>query len=723
MKTVFKFALMGFAASLLVMGCSKSDTTPEDNPNYDSEKNVVNTSFVFNVSTGNTPVTKMNAANTQATSATDFRGISDAYLFAYKLGTTNDGKWVATATTADKTYGLGAVLAPNAIETDGSKSHRILEISLPVETNALMFWGKAPQSGTDANNAQGKITYSAANADISQHNFGLVSRVASGSAGADALAHWQEMLSALINAVVNTKYNAAVGTCTWDPDGTASSGDEVSNTSAIELYWSDFVDVDGTTGALSVKTTDPQDPTKPMNSLGEILGDAFKVYNTVYADEVRAGSGSAVHYMMKDLYGIVHKLADASQTTPSTYEEYVATQVAHAIEVNILKVIDVNGDPRATSDLKTNSGVSYTDISGNLDDFPQAIAVIGLPKGATQLKVTIDKTAGAHPVATWAYEANIKTGVSGTTSTIYNYMYPAELCYFGNSPIRVTDQEVKANEYPEGVTNWDTDSEWASKAWQKGKHVLSTTRSVAMLYNINYGTALLKTTVGFKSGVTQLEDNNAAIQLARTGATEENKKIDVASNLFELTGILVGGQVQNVGWNYLPKSGESFSYTIYDKAIVDPTVPTTANKETYTLVWDNYNASNGGDNNAQMEVLVALEFTNKAGDFWGKDNLIRNNGTFYLVGKLDPKATGLATLTWPTKYALPPYTDGTTINPVTRVFIQDYMTTASFVFDATSLQKAYVTVPDLRSTQISLGLSVDLKWSTGLVFDNIPLGN
>ena len=50
------------------------------------------------------------------------------------------------------------------------------------------------------------------------------------------------------------------------------------------------------------------------------------------------------------------------------------------------------------------------------------------------------------------------------------------------------------------------------------------------------------------------------------------------------------------------------------------------------------------------------------------------------------------------------------------------MTTANFVISQKSLQHAYNTVPDLRSTQISLGLSVDLKWETGLLFDNILLG-
>lgn len=712
MKTVFKFALMGLAASLLVLGCSKSDTTPEgaDNPNFDSEKNTVNANFVFNVSTGNTPITKMTSAATQATTSDNFRGISDAQLFAYKLGTSNDGKWITTATTADKTYGLGIVLTPNQIKTDGTVSHRVLELALPVETNSLMFWGKAPKSGSDPDNEQGKITFSAANAAIGNHNFSLVERVASGSAGATALEHWQDMLSKLINAVVGTHFTAAAGTISWN--GQTNDG-IAGRPGAIDVYWGDFVNVNATTGDITPKTVCPFIPTDPISPAGESLANAFDVFNTVYPNEARAGSGSAIHYMMKDLYGMIHKIVDNTQTIPTSLQEQIVKEIATAIQTNITKIIDANGDPQPTATLKQYAGVTYSDVTSDLDAFPDDIASIGLPKGTAQLKATLSATA---PYITWSYEANIKTTLTGGTTTIYNIMYPAELCYFGNSPVRVTDEEVKAAEYPEGVTNWDTDASWTSKNWAKNAHVKSTTRSVAMQFNINYGTALLKTKVDFVTGLTQLEDNNKAIQAARTGATEENKKITVASGLFNLTGILVGGQPKEVGWNYLPKAN-TFSYTIYDKKIVDGTVPTGADKETYTLVWDNYNSTLGAT--AQSEVLVALEFINNAGDFWGKDNLVRNGGTFYLVGKLDPKASGLAAITWPTQYALPPYNaDGSTIE-ATRVFIQDYVTTANFYFDATSLQKAYVTVPDLRSTQISLGLSVDLKWSTGLVFDSI----
>jgi hypothetical protein len=50
------------------------------------------------------------------------------------------------------------------------------------------------------------------------------------------------------------------------------------------------------------------------------------------------------------------------------------------------------------------------------------------------------------------------------------------------------------------------------------------------------------------------------------------------------------------------------------------------------------------------------------------------------------------------------------------------MTSATFKIGANSLKSAYTTIPDLRASQISLGLSVNLEWQTGLSFDNVILG-
>ena len=56
---------------------------------------------------------------------------------------------------------------------------------------------------------------------------------------------------------------------------------------------------------------------------------------------------------------------------------------------------------------------------------------------------------------------------------------------------------------------------------------------------------------------------------------------------------------------------------------------------------------------------------------------------------------------------------------ITRIFIQDFMTTAVVTLNGTSLQKAYYTMPDLRTSNMSLGLSVDLQWEAGYKFEDL----
>ena len=111
-----------------------------------------------------------------------------------------------------------------------------------------------------------------------------------------------------------------------------------------------------------------------------------------------------------------------------------------------------------------------------------------------------------------------------------NYVYPAELCYFGNSAIRVSDQTKAANYYPDGVTDWDNDDKWTND-WVKDSHVTNTTRSVAMKDNINYGTALLETKVKF--GAATLQDNYGALDKRwnnKPEITESNNTIDATAD-------------------------------------------------------------------------------------------------------------------------------------------------------------------------------------------------
>ena len=49
------------------------------------------------------------------------------------------------------------------------------------------------------------------------------------------------------------------------------------------------------------------------------------------------------------------------------------------------------------------------------------------------------------------------------------------------------------------------------------------------------------------------------------------------------------------------------------------------------------------------------------------------------------------------------------------------MTKANLIIKEDALKHAYVTVPDLRSSQVSLGVSIDMEWESGLAFD-VELG-
>lgn len=754
MKKYFNYAFVSAIALLGTIGftaCSSSeDAVAEDNPNYNPETKEVTTDFVFNVSTSNMPTTRMTSANTQALLSETFRGIGNTNLFAFK-GT--PGANIVTATTADKTYSLGTVLTAGQIDQSNSASqtsHRVLELALPTQTTTLLFWGKALKTGSDK--AQGKISFSANNADISNHVFSLQPIIT--TEDQTKFNQFEALFVAALNKIVQTDYQADANTVSFTDENNVT----IKNTTAIDLKWSDFVTVTGTT--LTPKTTSPVDNTSSMSPLGEILADAFVSFNTVASGEIRAGSGPAIQRMLNDLYHVISKVTNA---TPTSYKEQVSKNVGAAILANISLFCDgltfVN-----TSTFETNSGLAstaYSEVgSTNLIGFPKEI--FGTPEGGTQLQVAISST---PPVATWSYVEDLPTsdfggGTSGTTS-LFNYMFPAELCYFGNSPIRTSTDSHTAAQYPEGVTNWDNDASWAagqtgtgSVAWDDNAEVLSTTRSVAMKQNINYGTALLKTTVHYGTGT--LEDNNHAIQKAKNPSLADDKEPNATISVngtspFTVTGVLIGGQTQDMGWNYVAKGTPIFNKIIYDSDLPSTAIPAAATATTggapstpnYTLVWDNWNqAHKGGDQN---KVYVALEFKNNTGkDFWGQKNLVPADGVFYIVGVLDPDVTSSEKLTalektaeqykadkslgvtWPAKYALPPYDSSNSNDFKTikerRVFMQDYMTEANFTITANSLKHAYVTVPDLRSTQISLGLSVDLKWQTGLVFDNILLG-
>ena len=110
-----------------------------------------------------------------------------------------------------------------------------------------------------------------------------------------------------------------------------------------------------------------------------------------------------------------------------------------------------------------------------------------------------------------------------------------------------------------------------------------------MINNINYGTALLASTVKFGSNT--LKDNNSALHPG-----ESDQKWTVTNNGLAVTGILVGGQAEQMGWNFVryPSTDNDFDKTIYDKLTSAYWVGNTT-EPIYTLVWDNYDATKAAD--------------------------------------------------------------------------------------------------------------------------------
>lgn len=457
---------------------------------------------------------------------------------------------------------------------------------------------------------------------------------------------------------------------------------------------------------------------------------AYKVIQTTYSDgsSVHAGSSASVCNVIKDIYAIAQDVANASAIND---DELNAQRLADVIIARIGYYFDSSSDPftfKNLGEVDTDdtpkhllvsngaadaedfaTGGKYAKVtSAYLKTFPQSF---NLPEGVAQLTFTAFTGTGSTISGGFAYKtlANSQSLIDiANTLNPAKYTYPAELLYFDNSLLRVTDSDKAPSDYPNGYSVWDGDS-WTG--WTIGR-VTSTTRSVAVKNNINYGVAMLQTKVTIDESITKFLDNHP---------TSDNFSLTKAEiKGFTLTGVLIGGQYKQVGWNYLSTGdgtdNANKDFVIFDNKVAGSAIPTPSGNENYTLVFDNFAT---GD--TQSDVLVALEFKNgNSKDIYGKGGMIPKDGTFYLVGKLQVASpVSGSSITWPDTYAIPPYNTNGQSTQTTRVFIQDYMTTATFKIGEESLKNAFTTVPDLRASQTSLGLSVDLNWRSGLSFETV----
>lgn len=305
-------------------------------------------------------------------------------------------------------------------------------------------------------------------------------------------------------------------------------------------------------------------------------------------------------------------------------------------------------------------------------------ANINIPDGAVQVAL------GANNK--WTF-ASPEIQVGDAKINYANIAYPAALYYTVNTPVKANDNASTG--LADGM--WPTKADWTQDkaAWTGwGSQVVNSTRTIALEKPIQYGVANLKTTV-------KLADANLNDNAQQNGGQVANQNVPVNGNL-KLTGVLVGGQPQYVGWDFkAPATVTSFDYTVYDNKMASeaPLTATNPSAPNYTLVLDNNKA-------VQDDVVyVVLEFVNNTDvDFYGMEGMVPKGGKFYLVGKLDKNTVS-----------------ETDKNGCDHIFVQDHTTVANFTI--TSLKNAYNNIPDLRSTSVSVGLAVNLTWENGIEFN------
>jgi hypothetical protein len=307
---------------------------------------------------------------------------------------------------------------------------------------------------------------------------------------------------------------------------------------------------------------------------------------------------------------------------------------------------------------------STLSLSSDISGYP---ANLNLPDGAAAVK--------------WD-DTNNKFEVDNSGNTVGSlnaYVYPASLWYTVNTPIRVAT-EKKADEsgvYKSGNTAVATWNEALTLYGTSNGSVSSTTRSIALVNPIQYAVGRF----------------DVSVKCANTLKDQQGTTVNVPTDGFPVTAVLIGGQ-KAVDFAFTNPSGNE--YTIYDNAVTGVSAKAgSADGTNYTLALETVEGT---------DVNIAVEFENTSGvDFYGKNGqVIPAGGKFYLTATLTASA---ATQTG------------------SRVFKQDYYTTAILTIVEGSastpagLGVATNTIPDLRTPQLELGMSVNLEWQAGHEYD------
>lgn len=626
MKKFKYFAYVGAIALLSVTGFTACSSSDEVavEPNPTFDGESVKTQFTISLPEN----IRMRMASTTV-QETGFRGIDNIKLVPYSLAS---GDVLDGSTANDNLISLAAI---SAFDNANSNSKVYADVNLKVNTSNFLFYGKAIDNtaGTAITAVDDKFKFGTLSVTgltgtptLSSVEFTPVSIYADAT---DAGKEVGTNLIAVLNAVLNATPK----------------------------------EYDGDNNLVDATLSDNSTP-----KFKEVTSEQSSSINNLFIGfkKLSVGSSKNVAFALLDLCQNLDGFSTpaAKATAPNTYK------MAIGIKTAIATYCDVT----ISSGLTTNLTLR-TDLADPITGYP---ASVNLPDGSVFVSYNEDSK---------VFEA-ASNMESMNVSSLDSYVYPANLQYFVNSPVKVSNN-VQSPSY--GEKTW-TD---VLGLYDTGK-VTDETRSVAIVKPVEYGVARL----------------DASVAKLTDGEAYSDYNGDVVNNIaegFTLTGILIGGQ-KSVGWNYVKKG--TTTYTVYDKTlntgnyVVQPGTGNTATN--YTLVLQST------DNET---VNVALEFVNNCAAFVGaKGEIIPHGATFYLVGSLKP---GEATNKDETNVAA----------AKDRVFTQDFHTIATFTIkqgagndaegenEEEGLGTATKGLPDLRTPQMELGLSVDLEWKPGLNFN------
>ena len=743
--------------AMVVLGLSSCVEQANVNPTYNPQTNMVNTQFVLNIAAADKVETKQPTEVTQLNG--NFRGIENATLFCFQVPTTGDkimpygegNDWGNSLTSIDLSSALleGAIdpLRPEG-ETTPPLSHRVMSLSIPVGTNAMMFYGMANKTTKDGS----PVTRDSADVGQMFYIFPSNNIAEIGSYAGARLRDYQvadfNKYEAILLSVVNHMLRIGVGgTDPWDNEVVYYPS---SSTKKAHIHWADYlVSVEAKNGKYHSPLAPNNDNLGP-SPLETILGSTFKTFTTVVMEgdkvkEARSGSAASLARQLNDIRFIA---TDGAQSTAVSDEDRIAIKMCEVIRDYINTFLRPGDEWKEISDVLKYAGTA-PDEPGEDEHYYDFVAEDGLsapsdkygivltpfprnfnlPVGVAVLEPTT-KTFEDRQFRQFIYKSNPATQSAIADQSVTDVTYPPELCYYGNSPLRISEASgLENSSFPDGTDAWSDDGEWEDLGvWKAGFNPVTTsTRGIAMANNIQYGMALLETNLQFAltavtEGTALLDDNAKAV------AGEEKDAVVKANanNPIRLKGIMIGGQPSLVNWQYLgweDHAGFNRNKMVYDNSMQGRVgneegvkIPTNGTITNYTVLFDNY------ESGTQAEaVYVALELVNNTGtSFYGETNLIKNGATFYLPASIELSKGDKSKITWPEDYdeMMPPYytsgeNKGKTIREP-RIFMQDRVTKVTFTLGKNCLKKAILTVPDLRVAQMQVGISVDLTWEDGM---------